>query len=347
MLLWSVGDLLWTLWLDKLEIAALPQLRRRGLLRELRRPLLRDLRPRRRADSSWHEWIDGLIAALTTAALGVALVFPAVLAATSGSATTVAVTLAYPLLDVLLLGFVIVAIAVNRWRADPTWLLLAAGLATTAIADAIYNYQSSIGTYVAGSTLDSMWPVAVLFVAAAAWRPGAAGTSFRPNGRRSARIPCCSPSARSRCSATPGSHDVSPLAVGLAAAGLGLGIFRAAMVMSENRRLLTLATQESLTDGLTGLANRRALVRDLDAYFAPPGGLRPRTLALFDLDGFKTYNDIFGHAAGDELLAGLGGTARPPCAAAAAPIRLGGDEFCVLIAGERVAGAARRGAARR
>ena len=304
MLLWSVGDLLWTLWLDKLDAPPYPSVVDAIYFASYAALFCGIFGLSRRTDSSWHDWIDGLIAALTTAAVGVALVFPAVLTATSGSATTVAVTLAYPLLDVLLLGFVIVAIAVNRWRPDPTWMLLAAGLATTALADAIYNYQSSIGTYVAGSTLDSMWPVAVLFVAAAAWRPEQAEVPAE-RSRRSAGVPVLFAVGAIALLCYAGLAEASPLAVGLAAAGLGLGIFRAAMVMSENRRLLTLATEESLTDGLTGLANRRALVRDLDAYFAP-GGLQTRTLALFDLDGFKTYNDMFGHAAGDELLAGLG-----------------------------------------
>ena len=245
-----------------------------------------------------------------------------------------AVTLAYPLLDVLLFGFVIVAIAVNRWRADPTWLLLAAGLATTAIADAVYNYQSSIGTYVAGSALDSMWPVAVLLIAAAAWSP-ARPERVAGNGRRSAWIPMLFAVGAVSLLCYAGLHDVQPIAVALAAAGLGLGLFRAAMLMAENRRLLAHATQESLTDGLTGLANRRALVRDLDAYFACPACLATRTLALFDLDGFKTYNDMFGHAAGDELLAGLADRLAAAVASRATAYRLGGDEFCLLIPASR------------
>jgi diguanylate cyclase (GGDEF)-like protein len=70
------------------------------------------------------------------------------------------------------------------------------------------------------------------------------------------------------------------------------------------------------------------------------GALRPdlprerADAALFDLDGFKRYNDSFGHPAGDLLLQRLGGRR----AAAVASIdgracRMGGDEFCVLLAG--------------
>ena len=56
-------------------------------------------------------------------------------------------------------------------------------------------------------------------------------------------------------------------------------------------------------------------------------------LALFDLDGFKAYNDTFGHPAGDALLTRLGQRLREAVADAGAPYRLGGDEFCVLARG--------------
>ena len=47
-------------------------------------------------------------------------------------------------------------------------------------------------------------------------------------------------------------------------------------------------------------------MRDLDERVADASAERPVVLALFDLDGFKTYNDTFGHPAGDALLARLG-----------------------------------------
>ena len=56
-------------------------------------------------------------------------------------------------------------------------------------------------------------------------------------------------------------------------------------------------------------------------------------LALFDLDGFKAYNDSFGHPAGDALLRRLGHGSRDSVAAAGAAYRIGGDEFCVLFDG--------------
>jgi diguanylate cyclase (GGDEF)-like protein len=83
----------------------------------------------------------------------------------------------------------------------------------------------------------------------------------------------------------------------------------------------------AMVDSLTELPNRRQLMADLEVAAR---GSEPTVLGLFDLDGFKTYNDTFGHSAGDALLTRLGGrlaaAAEPPARA----YRLGGDEFCVV-----------------
>ena len=83
------------------------------------------------------------------------------------------------------------------------------------------------------------------------------------------------------------------------------------------------------TDALTKLGNRRALVDDLAGE--PFGDVRAGlVVAIFDLDGFKQYNDTFGHPAGDSLLARLGGRLSDSVADSGRAYRIGGDEFCVL-----------------
>ncbi|MEK6227923.1 MAG: diguanylate cyclase [Actinomycetota bacterium] len=85
----------------------------------------------------------------------------------------------------------------------------------------------------------------------------------------------------------------------------------------------------AMTDILTDLPNRRRLMADLETA-VDDGQAR---LALFDLDGFKAYNDTFGHLAGDALLTRLGHALREAVGQAGVAYRLGGDEFCVLAYG--------------
>ena len=102
----------------------------------------------------------------------------------------------------------------------------------------------------------------------------------------------------------------------------------------ENARLAAASREEARTDALTGLPNRRALIDDLDDTFAKAGARRNVALALFDLDGFKQYNDTFGHPAGDALLARLGERLGAAVDGIGTAYRMGGDEFCVLAAAE-------------
>jgi diguanylate cyclase (GGDEF)-like protein/PAS domain S-box-containing protein len=95
-----------------------------------------------------------------------------------------------------------------------------------------------------------------------------------------------------------------------------------------------LATEELadlvLQDPLTGLGNRRALLADLQARLDQATAEAPLMLQLFDLDGFKTYNDTYGHPAGDALLTRMAQRLRDGLEGRATAYRMGGDEFCVL-----------------
>jgi diguanylate cyclase (GGDEF)-like protein len=84
------------------------------------------------------------------------------------------------------------------------------------------------------------------------------------------------------------------------------------------------------TDPLTGLYNRRRLTADLDSQLARATADDPVLLILCDLNGFKAYNDAFGHPAGDALLARLGATLATRIADRGRAYRIGGDEFCVV-----------------
>jgi diguanylate cyclase (GGDEF)-like protein len=86
--------------------------------------------------------------------------------------------------------------------------------------------------------------------------------------------------------------------------------------------------EQAMTDPLTGLGNRRRLTADLSGTF---DSTVPSLLLLFDLDGFKDYNDTFGHVAGDALLARLGAELKRAVEGFGRAYRLGGDEFCAHL----------------
>jgi len=95
-------------------------------------------------------------------------------------------------------------------------------------------------------------------------------------------------------------------------------------------------------DPLTGLANRTLLLQRLEAVLRAPADGTHVGLLYLDLDRFKTVNDSLGHAAGDEMLVGVGerlaGAVRPQDLVA----RLGGDEFVILAPGLTAASDASR-----
>ncbi len=99
-------------------------------------------------------------------------------------------------------------------------------------------------------------------------------------------------------------------------------------LLESNGRLATLAS----TDALTGLPNRRWLhERLLEALYQASSEQASVSLALVDVDHFKSFNDKFGHPAGDEVLKGLAGLFRHVVRMGDVPARFGGEEFAILM----------------
>lgn len=121
----------------------------------------------------------------------------------------------------------------------------------------------------------------------------------------------------------------------------------AAVVRARVRTQMTVKRQSdalralTLTDGLTGVANRRAFDETLETEWRRCGrAMVPVGLVMVDIDHFKLYNDEYGHQAGDECLRRVSGAMRR---AAARPqdlvARYGGEEFALLLPHQDVAGA--------
>jgi diguanylate cyclase (GGDEF)-like protein len=87
----------------------------------------------------------------------------------------------------------------------------------------------------------------------------------------------------------------------------------------------------ALSDPLTGIANRRSLLAQIDYEVARhTRASLSFSLLMLDLDGFKGLNDRYGHAAGDDLLRDVASAMRDAIRAQDTVARIGGDEFCVL-----------------
>ena len=89
--------------------------------------------------------------------------------------------------------------------------------------------------------------------------------------------------------------------------------------------------EQALHDSLTGLPNRRKLMGDLEETLEEGRPTEPQRFVMFDLDGFKSYNDTFGHPEGDLLLRRLARRFAAAVEGRGTAYRLGGDEFCALI----------------
>ena len=178
-----------------------------------------------------------------------------------------ATTLAYPLGDVTLLVFVVGLLALNAWKPSRSWTLIAAGLATMAVADGIFLWQSSNGTYVEGQALDALWPAAALLLGHAAWQPSAREAT-RLEGWRLLAMPALFALMPVGLLVYGNLQPMNTPALVLAAAALVVAVVRMAYTFSNTLRLTAEATAAALTDALTGLGNRRALLADLEAELA-------------------------------------------------------------------------------
>ena len=124
---------------------------------------------------------------------------------------------------------------------------------------------------------------------------------------------------------------IGPVPIAMLAVALLIIALAGVSLRAGRRRLEVQAT----TDGLTRLGNRRKLLVDLERRVRTATSAGPIVLTMFDLNGFKNYNDTFGHPAGDALLLRLGSAlAESVNAFSGRAYRPGGDEFCV-IAGAR------------
>jgi diguanylate cyclase (GGDEF)-like protein len=328
---WAAGEIWWTLYIEGNADAPYPSPADVGYLAFY--PLavlgLYLLVRARAGELDRRLWMDGVIAALGTGALGAALIFEFVANRTSGTAIEVATTLAYPLGDIVLIALVVGVIALTRWRPGWTWSLLLAGIAAMAVADVVFTLQSYEATVPGGDWGEPIYLLSAVLIGAEAWQPSA--DPIRPDARfdgwRELVVPGIVAAAMIGLVVMQYFNHASALTTLLWSATMLAVIGRLALSLRENKRLL----EQVRTDPMTGLGSKARLQMELEARGQTP--LKPLTVILLDLNGFKRYNDTFGHPAGDKMLGMLGKRLGAAVGPEATAYRLGGDEFLVLAEG--------------
>jgi diguanylate cyclase (GGDEF)-like protein len=114
-----------------------------------------------------------------------------------------------------------------------------------------------------------------------------------------------------------------------------------ALIALENAHLHGLVQRQAVTDELTGLANRRRFLTQMETEVARSRrNGSPLAIVLSDLDDFKRVNDVHGHEAGDRALRAFADILREAVRDIDLPVRLGGEEFAVLLPDTDLAGGA-------
>lgn len=334
---WAAGDVYWTAVLSQKDAIPVPSVSDFGYLAF---PLLTfaglaRLLTARVQGAPRRLWVDGVTAALAVAAVAAAVVVPSIVDGIGGDWKSVATNAAYPLSDLILLGLVVAAMAVRGWRFDWAWALAAAGIVSFWAADSHYLVAVAQGGGGFPDPWDAGWDLAFLALAVAAVAPARAAVAVREGGgrRRATILPLFFGATALGVLVYSGLGTVTPTAVVLAGLALFAVGIRLYIAFADNAAMLEATRREAFTDALTGLGNRRALTQDLERAIAraTADGGEPVVLALFDLDGFKHYNDCYGHPAGDDLLVRLGGNLARCVDGHGHAYRMGGDEFCALL----------------
>ncbi len=113
---------------------------------------------------------------------------------------------------------------------------------------------------------------------------------------------------------------------------LVMSIANQAGIMIENAQLYNHATIRANTDGLTELYNHRHFYERLDQEIARGSRFGAIfSIIMLDIDLFKTYNDIYGHVAGDQVLRKIGSHIKSSIRNLDMPFRYGGEEFAVIL----------------
>lgn len=296
--------------------------------------------------------LDGAIVVGSLFILTWATALGSVVDAETPNVPALAVAIAYPLTDLILVVIVMLLIATARVprQLRPQLWLLGSGLVAISVSDSIFAYLVSSGADEMPPLTNAGFIAGPLLIAVAALATAEGWPRARHLRRRVAvdRAHLLLPYA---LVALTGAVVAGQIALGakidameatVAGAVLLLVLLRQVVTLLENAALLerVSAAQAELAhrahhDPLTGLANRALFDDQLNEAIQRHRAYGwPFALIVVDLDDFKVVNDTFGHATGDYLLSAVGQRLRGCVRSADTVARLGGDEFAIVIDGE-------------
>lgn len=278
-------------------------------------------------------WLDGAVAGVGASSVCAAFAFHWLERSTQYSGLSLAINIAYPVGDILLLLLVVGGSAVMSGRRKLPWLLLAAGMIVNVVGDTSNVLPASLGQSSLAIIANAIaWPLSTILMSMAMWlRPGRADLLAL---RKPANflLPGLAAGAGLAITFLDTITDINPVAKSLAAVTLLLVVLRAALSVKTLRAQTQEREHLALTDHLTGLPNRRRLFNALEAFFSDVSEVGSGLAFLFiDLDGFKEINDSFGHAAGDDVLKRVGARLSRSLRPTDLLARVGGDEFAVIL----------------
>jgi diguanylate cyclase (GGDEF)-like protein len=301
---------------------------------------------RRLSDGDRGGLLDAAILTAAVAILSWTFLMQPQLAGTELDPLSLAISLAYPIADLILIG-VAMGLLTTPGARTPSFRLLAISLVLLLVGDQIYALQNLEGTYVSGGPIDTLYLVAYLTFGAAVAHP----SMRRLTDPHPVAVTWLGPIRLIGLAAAmltgPLLVTVGPdadtglvvIALGSALLSLLVLVRMAGLVgllerdVAARRALEARLSFQAYHDSLTGLANRRRFVDQTESALADRP--EPGTLAalFLDLDDFKTVNDGLGHAAGDDLLVAVGERISSTLREGDLAARLGGDEFGVLLVG--------------
>ena len=278
--------------------------------------------------------LDGAVTGLALGAAASMLWFDPLLEA-SGRPLQVAVGMAYPIMDLVIIVLLVSSLAPMRYRPNRSTLLLLLGMTAFVVGDVVYLNEVASNTYVQGTLLDATWTIGIWMMGLAAWpredrrvTPRASTTGV-PRGV--AIVPIVFGCLAVAVVAIALLHETSPVTSLLALGALCLVLMRLTLTLWEVRRVEKATYQVARVDELTGLSNRRAFFEEGEARLHALDNDRRLGVIVVDLAGFKEINDTLGHAAGDELLRITSKRFLARGAGRGTIARIGGDEFACLF----------------